>query len=99
MALPVVLKSGKNYLTVVLDDTISFEELLSCIVNKFRESEKFFKDEHFAIMFEGRQLSDREKNIILDAIDEYTTIHITHLIENDQVKQFATEKALYDKEL
>ena len=98
MALPVVLKSGKNYLTVVLDDTISFEELLSCIVNKFRESEKFFKDEHFAIMFEGRQLSDREKNIILDAIDEYTTIHITHLIENDQVKQFATEKALYDKE-
>ena len=51
MALPVVLKSGKNYLTVVLDDTISFEELLSCIVNKFRESEKFFKDEHFAIMF------------------------------------------------
>ena len=43
MALPVVLKSGKNYLTVVLDDTISFEELLSCIVINSVNRKSFLK--------------------------------------------------------
>ena len=37
MALPVVLKSGKNYVSVVLDDELPFEELLVSIINKFRE--------------------------------------------------------------
>lgn len=97
MALPVVLKSGKNYITATLDSEISFEELLVNIVNKFRESEDFFGNEPFAIMFEGRELSDREKNIILDAIDEYTNINITHLIENDSLKESIAELKFYDK--
>lgn len=96
MALPVVLKSGKNYMTVVLDDAMDFEKLLVCIINKFREAEKFFGSEPFAVMFEGRELSDREKNIILDAIDEYTSIKITHLIENDIVKEYIAEMKYYD---
>ena len=42
MALPVVMKSGKNYMTLVLDDEMEFPELLQHIVTKFVESEKFF---------------------------------------------------------
>ena len=47
MALPVVLKSGKNYVSVVLDDELQFEELLVSIINKFRESEYFLGTEPF----------------------------------------------------
>ena len=32
MALPVVLKSGKNYITLVLDSEIDFAELLQLVV-------------------------------------------------------------------
>ena len=34
MALPVVLKSGKNYISLVLDKEMEFSELLSHIINK-----------------------------------------------------------------
>lgn len=96
MALPVVLKNGKNYITATLDGEMPFEKLLVCIVNKFREAESYFGTEPFAIMLDGRELSDREKNIILDAIDEYTNIHITHLIENDTLKESIAEMKFYD---
>ena len=96
MALPVVLKNGKNYITATLGGEMPFEKLLVCIVNKFREAENFFGTEPFAIMLDGRELSDREKNIILDAIDEYTNIHITHLIENDTLKESIAEMKFYD---
>ena len=96
MALPVVLKNGKNYITATLGGEMPFEKLLVCIVNKFREAENFFGTEPFAIMLDGRELSEREKNIILDAIDEYTNIHITHLIENDTLKESIAEMKFYD---
>ncbi len=98
MSLPVVLKSGKNYMTVVLDDSMEFGELLSHIVNKFKEAERFFGNESFAITIEGRELSDRESNIIMDAIEEYTTINITHLIENSVIKEALAEKESYEEE-
>ena len=95
MALPVVLKSVKNYITLVLDSEIDFAELLQLVVNKFLESEKFFQGESFALMFDGRVLSDREKLIILDAIDEYTSVKITRIIENDVYREYAAEKQAY----
>ncbi len=98
MSLPVVLKSGKNYMTVVLDDSMEFGELLSHIVNKFKEAERFFGSESIAITIEGRDLSDRESNIIMDAIEEYTTIHVTHLIENNVIKEALAEKKSYEEE-
>lgn len=97
MALPVVLKSGKNYMTLVLDKDMPYPELLQHILNKFLESEKFFGDGGFAIMFEGRELSSTEKLQILDLISEYTTIHITNLIENDKYREYAAEMSAYEK--
>lgn len=98
MALPVVLKSGKNYITLVLDSELDFAELLQNIVAKFVESQKFFGNESFALMFDGRVLSDREKLIILDAIDEYTSVKITRIIENDVFREYAAEKQAYIEE-
>lgn len=99
MSLPVVLKSGKNYITLVLDDEISYEELLGAIVNKFIENQQFFGSQPFAITFEGRDLSEREQNIIIDALTEYTSVKITRIIENDEIKAYAAEKEGYDRSL
>lgn len=97
MALPVVLKSGKNYISLVLDKEMEFSELLSHIINKFVENSSFFEGQSFAIMLEGRELSDREKNIILDAIQDYTSINVTQLIENDVYRQYVVEKEAFDR--
>lgn len=97
MALPVVLKSGKNYITLVLDSDMEFASLLQNIVSKFLDAQKFFNHESIALKFEGRKLDEKEKLIILDAIDEYTTITISQIIENDEVMEYAVEKAAFDK--
>ena len=97
MALPVVLKSGKNYITLVLDSEMEFPTLLQHIVSKFMEAQKFFNHESIALKFEGRKLEEKEKLIILDAIDEYTTISISQIIEHDEVMEYAVEKAAFDK--
>lgn len=97
MALPVVLKSGKNYITLVLDSEMDFPTLLQNIVSKFIEAQKFFNHESIALKFDGRKLEEKEKLIILDAIDEYTTITISQIIENDEVMEYAVEKAAFDK--
>ena len=97
MALPVVLKSGKNYMSLVLDKDLPFPELLQHILNKFLESQRFFGTNGFALMFEGRELSSTEKLQILDLISEYTTINITNLIENDKYREYAAEMTSYEK--
>ena len=81
MALPVVMKSGKNYMTLVLDDEMEFPELLQHIVTKFVESEKFFGTAPFAVMIEGRELTDKQKCQMLDAIAEYSSKHEENLYE------------------
>lgn len=94
MAVPVVMKSGKNYLTLVLDNDMGFAELLTCIIEKFRESEKFFGKEPIAISFEGRKLSEKEQLQIMDAIDCYTDVHISVVVENDKIKEFAADMTI-----
>ena len=38
----VILKSFPNGISVIMDDTISFEDLLESIAVKFREADGFF---------------------------------------------------------
>ena len=97
MALPVILKSGKNYISLVLDPDTDFNTLLTAIIKKFRQSEKFFAGKSFPIMFEGRTLSDKEKLLILDAIAQYTTVQISFLLENDRYREYAMERETYDR--
>lgn len=94
MGVPVVIKGGKNYLTLVLDPDMEFSDLLGEILSKFRMSEKFFMNEPIAIMFEGRKLSEKEQLQILDAIDCYTQVTISTVIENDRIKEYASNEAL-----
>lgn len=94
MALPVVMKSGKNYLTLVLDAELPFADLLREIIAKFLESEKFFGGEPIAIMLEGRELSRTEQLQIMDAIDCYTSVHVAVLVENDRIREYAADEAL-----
>lgn len=94
MAVPVVMKSGKNYLTLVLDDEMEFPELLQEIIKKFRESEKFFGGEPIAIHFEGRKLTDTQQLQIVDAIDCYTSVRVATIVENSKIYEYVSELAL-----
>jgi len=48
----VILKSFPNGILIILDGTISFQELLADIAAKFREADGFFKDASVAMSIE-----------------------------------------------
>lgn len=87
MSQPVILKSNRYGINLVLDDKIPFKELLSAILEKFKESEKFFKNADMAISFEGRDLSNEEQYTIIDEICKHTSVNILCIIDNNKEKE------------
>lgn len=90
----VIIKSNPHGIAVVLDDSVPFENILSEIGNKFKESSRFFKDAKMAVSFEGRELSVEEEKKILDVITENTSITILCVIDSDPVRAETFKKAL-----
>ena len=81
----VMIKSSKNGINLVLDDKIPYKELLEEIKKKFIDSEKFFKNAHIAISFEGRSLSQEEQFEIIETIQECTSITIICILDHDEL--------------
>lgn len=82
---PVVIKSSKNGINLVLDSSISFDALLEEIRNKFIDSEKFFKNAHIALSFEGRTLTQEEQFAVIETIEHHTSIHIVCIMDHDEL--------------
>lgn len=84
MSQTVMIKSNKYGINLILDPDISFTELLSAVIKKFEESEKFFENAKLAIAFEGRTLTSEQELRIVDAITEHTSIQILCIVDNDK---------------
>ena len=82
----VILKSFPNGILIILDGTISFQELLADIAAKFREADGFFKDASVAISNEGRELTEEQEREILDAITQNSRLKILCLMGRDEEK-------------
>ena len=54
----VVLKSFSSGISVIMDATVPFDELLEAVAEKFRSAANFFKDAAVAISLEGRTLDE-----------------------------------------
>ncbi len=84
MVQTVMIKSNKYGINLILDPNIAFADLLKAIIEKFKESEKFFKNSKLGISFEGRRLSGEEEQKIIDAITEHTSIEILCVVDNSE---------------
>ncbi len=102
MSNPVVLKSNKHGINLILDKDMEFKELLGCIIKKFEDSTNFFRNAKIGISFEGRKLTQEEEFQIIDAITEHTSLDIVCILDNDvwkedlirrQVEQFEEDQA------
>lgn len=93
MALPVIVKSTKKGIHLVLSSDVSFDELLCKIREKFTESKDFFQNADFAISFSGRALSTEEECAIVETVSESCGANITCILEeNDLLDEYITEK-------
>lgn len=94
----VIIKSFQNGISVYLDQTLPFEELLEEIAFKFRESNHFFKNAKMAVSLDGRHLSEEEERLVLDTISTNSELHIVCLVGKDEEMNQNYLKALQQLE-
>lgn len=82
----VILKSFSSGISVIMDDTIPFEELLADIATKFKEADSFFKNAAVAISLEGREFTEKQEREILDAITQNSHLKVLCLMGKDEDK-------------
>ena len=94
MSQHIVIKHNRYGIELVLDNKISFEELLVSVAEKFQASKDFFKDAKLAISFKGRELSEKEMLKIVDTITANSSIQIIAIMENNTALEDAMKERL-----
>jgi len=94
----VIIKANPHGIVLILDKELGFDKLKEHITTKFRDSSKFLGNARTVVNFEGRELSDDEKNQILDIIASETKLQVAYIMEHDEVKdlRFKRTLELYD---
>lgn len=90
----VIIKSFQHGISLILDEQAAFDELLSEIAYKFKESSHFFKDAKMILSLEGRTLSAMEETQVIQTIEENSEITIICLIGHDEETNQKIFKAL-----
>lgn len=80
----VIIKSFQNGIVLYLDPELPFENVLTDIEDKFRESSSFFKDAKMALSIKGRVLSEAEELMVLEAISQNSLLKIICLVGDDE---------------
>ena len=83
---PVIIKSSAYGLTLILDQDISFEQLVHAICKKFATSRGFFGTATLVLSLEGRSVSAQEAAVIAEAIELNSDITISLIEDNHQLK-------------
>ncbi|MEF9941019.1 MAG: septum site-determining protein MinC [Lachnospiraceae bacterium] len=85
----VVIKCNKYGLLVYLDENAPYQEIMTQIECKFKESSKFFKDAVMAVSFEGRVLTNGQEREIVDLISSIAQVHIVCIMDRNKNTEVA----------
>ncbi len=81
----VILKSTRNGIHLIFDESRSFQELKTDILAKFLESKQFFQNARLVLSYSGKELSFEEEQELISAIHAHTDIHIICIMEQDEL--------------
>lgn len=81
-------------MTVLLDPSLPFEELLEAVAKKFKDSAKFWGAVQMTLTLEGRTLTPAQELAVVNTITENSQIDILCLLDTDAQRIERCEKAL-----
>lgn len=95
---PVIIKSNKYGLIVILDAELSMEKLKEEVAEKFRSSAKFFGEAQMAVCFQGRELTLDEEMDLVEAISGSCQVQIVSIIDENEELEAQMQKAVEGRE-
>lgn len=94
MALPVIVKSTKKGIHLILSEELEFQELLEKIREKFDSSKDFFQNADFSVSFGGRNLTEQEQCEIINVITESCNANIVCILEENELQDAYIEQRM-----
>ncbi len=91
---PVVLKSHKNGIRLIMDPDCDFEELCAFLEKKLHATSEFFGNAVVALTFVGRTLSAEEERRILSVFAKNTRLKIPCVLEDDTIRSEQAKNAI-----
>lgn len=80
----VMIKGSKNGITLVLSETEEYDVLKEKAGKKFMESAKFLGNAKTAISFEGKKLTEEQKEEMIKIITENTELEIVCMLDSSE---------------
>ena len=90
----VMIKGTKSGIILVLDEQAAWETLKQEVAEKFKTSAAFLGDAQKAISFQGRSLTTKEQEEILEIIQDNCDLQIMCVLVDDPQKEQAFAQAL-----
>lgn len=79
-----IIKGNRYGISIILNEEMSFEDLLIELGNKLSAADEFFDcDKQLVVSFEGRNLSNEELDQILTVIDTKTKLKISYIMDHN----------------
>lgn len=98
MSQTVMIKKNKFGIAVMLDDTLTYEELKKEVLEKFRQSAKFFKDAEVAVSFVGRELDQVQENELVRIITENSDLKVICVVDENKEREQMFEHAIQNQD-
>ncbi|ONI39552.1 hypothetical protein AN639_01810 [Candidatus Epulonipiscium fishelsonii] len=91
----VIFKGSRDGITIVLDQKAPFKEVIESFLTKLKDAEKFFKGAKTNIKFQGRKLSEMEKDTLVGLLGTQKVLDVSFLHDFENVKEpISTEIAI-----
>lgn len=87
MSQPVVLKSNRYGINLILDADMPFGQLEEAILEKFREPKSFLKTRRSQFLLRGAGSHQEEEFSILDMIAKNTSIQVICVVDQDEMRE------------
>ncbi|OON90838.1 MAG: hypothetical protein ATN32_03085, partial [Candidatus Epulonipiscium fishelsonii] len=83
----VMFKGSRDGITIILDQEASFKEVTESFLTKLKDGEKFFKGAKTTIKFQGRNLSEVEKDTLIGLLGNQQVLDVSFLHEFENKKE------------
>lgn len=91
----VVIKGNKYGIVLSIKEEALIEDVKAEVADKIKEAARFFKNAQSAVSFEGKRITDEEKQQLIDIISENSDLNIVCIVDENDEERFknAIDKA------
>lgn len=96
MSSTVKIRGSRHGINVKLDSNASYEDIKLELASEFKAAEKFLGEENLAVNFEGKFLTEKQQEELVDIIHQNSNVHIVCIIDQSSEQEQRFKKSVQE---